>query len=81
MLRNRDTCGKLKGIHGLLYHSYLSLVPLASLSYVMAVVGLCDMMFLILTVPECFADCRGGERCPRGDRAMEGDAGMSLLYA
>lgn len=49
VLRNRGTCGKLKGIHGLLYHSYLSLVPLASLSYVMAVVGLCDMMFLILS--------------------------------
>lgn len=40
-----------------------------------------DVSHSHLTVPECFADCRGGERCPRGDRAMEGDAGMSLLYA
>lgn len=40
-----------------------------------------DVSHSHLTVPECFADCRVGERCPRRDRAMEGDAGMSLLYA
>lgn len=31
-----------------------------------------DVSHSRLTVPECFADCRGGVRCPRGDRVMHG---------
>lgn len=76
MLRNRGTCGKLKGIHGLLYHSCF-----LGLCYGRGGLMRCDVSHSHLTVPECFADRRGGERCSRGDRAMEGDAGMSLLYA